>query len=72
MTKTFNFEESMARLAEIADLLEKDTLPLDDAIKLFEEGLELSKKCQLKLDEYENKVKDLVVKHQNDNNDSTN
>ena len=72
MTKIFNFEESMARLAEIADLLEKDTLPLDDSIKLFEEGLELSKKCQLKLDEYENKVKDLVVKHQNDNNDSTN
>ncbi|AMC93332.1 hypothetical protein AOC36_04880 [Erysipelothrix larvae] len=59
----FNFEKAMKRLTEISELLESDTLPLDESIKLFEEGLELSKQCQDKLTQYETKVKDLVDKH---------
>lgn len=69
MNKDFNFETAMARLAEIANELEKDSLPLDKAISLFEEGLNLSKKCQERLSGYENQVKELVQKHQGDNND---
>lgn len=60
----FNFDEAMKRLGTIADMLERDELPLDEAIKLFEEGLELSKQCQDQLSVYEKNVKDLVRKHQ--------
>ncbi|QIK70057.1 exodeoxyribonuclease VII small subunit [Erysipelothrix sp. HDW6C] len=72
MTQEFNFETAMKRLSTIADELEKDTLPLDDAIALFEEGLELSKQCQEKLNGYEQTVKTLVQKHQGDKNDANN
>lgn len=64
----FNFEKAMQRLNEIAQYLEDDKLPLDEAIKLFEEGLELSKKCQAQLDYYETSVKELVNKHRGDAN----
>ena len=66
--ETFNFEEAMNRLAQIAQRLEDDSIPLEEAIKLFEEGLELSKKCQNQLDYYENSVKELVSKHRGDTN----
>ena len=66
--ETFNFEKAMQRLNEIAQHLEDDKLPLDEAIKLFEEGLDLSKKCQAQLDYYENSVKELVNKHRGDTN----
>lgn len=66
--ETFNFEEAMNRLNVIAQQLEDENLPLETAIKLFEEGLDLSKKCQIQLDSYEQTVKDLVNKHRGDNN----
>lgn len=64
----FNFEQAMARLNAISQKLEDDALPLDEAIKLFEEGLELSKQCQTQLNTYENTVKEMVLKHRNDAN----
>ncbi|CAM3536202.1 exodeoxyribonuclease VII small subunit [Erysipelothrix sp. HDW6B] len=64
MSETFNFEAAMKRLAEIATLLEKDDLSLDNAIALFDEGLQLSKQCQTRLTQYETTVKELVQKHQ--------
>ena len=69
MTQTFNFEAAMERLNVIAQELEKDDVPLEKAIALFEEGLNLSKKCQVQLNTYEAKVKDLVEKHQGEKND---
>lgn len=68
MTKTINFDDAMKRLAQISEDLEREDLPLENAIKLFEEGLELSKMCQDLLSGYENKVKELVVKHTNNEN----
>lgn len=70
MSETLNFDEAMKRLSQIADDLEKDNLPLDDAIRLFEEGLELSALCQKQLQGYEAKVSDLVKKHSGENNDA--
>lgn len=65
MTK-FDFEQAMERLDAISKELEKEDLALDKAIELFNEGLELSKKCQVTLEDYEKKVKELVEKHQGD------
>ncbi len=66
MSKDFDFEQAMNRLNMISQELESDTIALDKAIELFEEGLELSKKCQDTLETYENRVKELVIKHQED------
>ncbi len=50
MKTDFSFEDAMKRLAEITELLEKNELSLDESIALYEEGVELSSKCKVKLD----------------------
>ncbi len=50
------FEESMKQLEQIVDELESGNLPLEKALKKFEEGVKLSKACNNKLDEIEQKV----------------
>jgi len=51
-----NFEKSMEKLEKIAEELERDDLSLDDSVKLFEEGMELSKKCNESLQKAEKKI----------------
>lgn len=51
MKKELKFEEALEKLAEINEKLESDEISLDDSIKLFKEGIELSKLCQKKIDE---------------------
>ena len=51
-----NFEELMAELEEITNKLENEKLPLDESVKLFEKGIEISKKCNTKLDNAEKKI----------------
>ncbi len=61
MKKTkYTFESAMKRLEEISDLMDRGDLGLDDTIKLFKEGTELSKMCKSMLDEAELEVKMLV------------
>ena len=50
------FEKAMNRLEKIVQELESTDLPLEKAIKKFEEGVQLSKFCSEKLDETEKKV----------------
>lgn len=50
----------MARLEIIVSELEKGDLPLDESLKIFEEGIRLSKSCLKMLDETERKVEILV------------
>lgn len=59
------FEEDLARLQEISSMLDNDNLPLDDAIALYEEGVELSRSCidvlknaELKISEIKKKLND--------------
>jgi len=58
------FEENMAQLEKIVEELEAGNLPLDKALKRFEEGMNLSKACFEKLDETEKKIT-LLIKQQN-------
>ena len=53
---TPGFEERMARLEEIIRRLEKGDVPLEDSIRLFEEGTRLAKSCDELLSEAEKKV----------------
>ena len=57
MPETKNFEESLSELEKIVKQLENGETPLDDAIKLFEEGVKISAKCHERLDKAEQKVK---------------
>ena len=51
-----SFEENLARLEDIVQSLENDSLPLEESIKLFEEGMRLSKLCGERLAAAENKI----------------
>ena len=51
-----SFEDSLKRLEEIASLLDNENVGLDQAISLYEEGIELSKSCMTKLKEAELKI----------------
>jgi exodeoxyribonuclease VII small subunit len=57
-----DFERSLARLEEVVGRLESPQLSLDDAMKLFEEGVELSRECQSQLEEAEGRVEILLRK----------
>ena len=61
-SKKPDFEHSLARLEEIVRKLESANLSLDEAMKLFEEGVELSRECQKQLEEAEGKVEILLQK----------
>ncbi len=59
--KENNFESALKRLEEISDLLENEDTPLEDSIKLFEEGIELKEFCEDKLKSAKLKI-DKIVK----------
>jgi exodeoxyribonuclease VII small subunit len=54
------FEQSMKQLERIVQELEDGDLPLEKAIKKFEEGIKLTKLCSEKLDETEKKISILL------------
>jgi exodeoxyribonuclease VII small subunit len=54
------FEECLQRLETIVQQLERGDLPLEQALKLFEEGVGLSDSCRRELEEAEGKVEILL------------
>jgi exodeoxyribonuclease VII small subunit len=50
------FETALKRLEEIVQALEKGELALDESLRLYEEGIELSRLCHAKLEEAEVKI----------------
>ncbi len=54
------FEKAMKRLEEIVEDLENSDLDIDRSLKIFEEGVKLSRLCTKKLEEAEKKVELLV------------
>lgn len=55
--KQLNFEESVKRLEEIVHLLEAEKTPLEEALKLYEEGVKLVSVCSTTLQNAEQKIK---------------
>jgi len=54
------FEDSLKKLETIVEQLEKGDLPLEDSLKLFEQGVDLSAICKKELDEAEGKIQILI------------
>jgi exodeoxyribonuclease VII small subunit len=54
------FEDAMNKLEKIVSKLEEGDIPLEESLKLFEEGIRLSRFCNQKLDEAEKRVEILM------------
>ena len=59
--KKQSFEESMVRLEQIVRALERGDAPLEESLKLFQEGTELVRNCGKLLEEAELQVKKIMT-----------
>jgi len=62
MPQKITFEQAMAELDEIVRKLESGQIPLEDAVKTYEKGIELKKICEEKLKAAEMKIEKLTLK----------
>ena len=58
--KEINFEKELARLKEIVSLMQQKDLPLDENLKLYEEGSKIVKVLQEELEKAEAKVEKVI------------
>ena len=55
-TDKTRFEDALKRLEGVVERLEEGEIPLEEALRLFEEGVKLSRLCHQRLDEAEKRV----------------
>jgi len=55
-----SFEDGIKRLSEIVQTLERGDLPLEESLRLFEEGVGLSRASQERLDSAQKRVEELL------------
>jgi exodeoxyribonuclease VII small subunit len=60
-TEAPSFEAATKRLTEIVQTLERGDLPLEESLRLFEEGVRLSRLSQARLDAAEKRVEQLLA-----------
>jgi exodeoxyribonuclease VII small subunit len=58
--KMAGFEDDLKKLENVVEQLERGDLPLDDSVKLFEDGMKLSNACKAELDKAEGRIQVLV------------
>jgi exodeoxyribonuclease VII small subunit len=71
MEKKLNFEDALTKLEQIVEALENADLPLDEAVKKYEEGMALSKHCHGLLEQAD-QVLTSVMKNQKEEDFSPN
>ena len=59
-SKAMSFEEGLGRLETIAEQMERGELPLDDLLKLYEEGVKLSADLTSKLESAEGRMQEII------------
>jgi exodeoxyribonuclease VII small subunit len=59
--KQDTFEKDLKQLEDVVARLEQGDLPLDEAMKLFQDGMRLSKLCSQRLSTVEQEIKKLVA-----------
>lgn len=60
MTEEIKFEKALERLEKIVEELESGNISLEEALKKYEEGVNLSRMCQTKLEQAEKKIEVLT------------
>jgi exodeoxyribonuclease VII small subunit len=58
--KELDFEQALSELEQLVERLERGDLPLDEALKTFERGVELTRHCQSSLKAAQQKVEILL------------
>ena len=61
MKKEMKFEEALNKLAEINEKLSAEDISVEDSVKLFKEGVELTKLCQKKLDDAKQEIEQIEI-----------
>ena len=61
MPQKITFEQAMQELDEIVQKLENGQIPLEEAVKTYERGMELKKICEEKLNNAEMKIEKLTI-----------
>ena len=64
--KTVNFESAIEELETLVEEMEQGDISLEESLKKFERGIELTRNCQKALQEAEQKVQMLVEKKEGD------
>jgi exodeoxyribonuclease VII small subunit len=59
-SKVPDFEQALAELETLVERLERGDLPLDEALKLFERGVALTRQCQSSLQSAQQRVEILL------------
>ena len=59
--KIYPFEEALEKLSALVEKMESGNLSLEESLKIFEEGIKLSKDCQNALTDAEKKVQALLL-----------
>lgn len=59
--KSNDFEQAFRKLETIVGKLEEEELSLDESLKLFEEGIALSRVCHTRLEEIEKKIETILA-----------
>jgi len=62
-TKAPEFEQALGELEAVVDRLEHGELPLEEALKQFERGIELARTCEASLKQAEQRVEILLQKN---------
>jgi exodeoxyribonuclease VII small subunit len=61
MTEKLRLGKALNRLEEIVESLEREELELEDALRLFDEGMELIRTAERELIESEGRIKQVLV-----------
>ena len=56
MTKKFDFNKGLLELESIVKTMESGDLSLEDSLKYFEQGVQLTRQCQSALSKAEQKI----------------
>ena len=63
MNKTQTFENDLQQLTEVIHKMEQPDIGLEESLKLYEQGVQLTRKCQKTIDEAEKKIEQLMDKN---------
>ncbi len=56
----YDFEQTLSELERLVERMESGDLSLEESLKAFEQGVKLTRECQAKLSEAEQKVQELI------------
>ena len=62
MSQTQSFEKNLEQLTDVIQKMEQQDIGLEESLKLYEQGVQLTRKCQKIIDDAEKKIEQLMEK----------